>query len=177
MRQHKARLSWWNIAAGLVFATLPLLVQNTASAASAPAASPSSVLGAGRNVFAQNCASCHGPQASGGLSFGSVRAADIRGSHLRALHHPYTQALLQRAIADGLDQNGKPLNAAMPRWKGILSASERQQVAAYLWSLQTTSTPAAAHPVQSAATVPLLEGIVMLALIAGTTAATKRWGN
>ena len=151
------------------------LLQGTVSAASARTPSPSAVLTAGRNVFVQNCASCHGPQAQGGLSFGSVRAANIRGSHLRALHTPYTQARLQRAIADGIDQNGKPLNAAMPRWKGILSDTEPQQVATYLWSLRAEPVASTTHTVHSVATIPLLEGIVMLAFIAGGAVITKRW--
>lgn len=169
--------SRWSVVAAAVIAALALLPPGAATAASVGAPAPSSSLGAGRNVFVQNCASCHGPQGSGGLSFGSVRAADIRGGHLRALHPRYTRALLERAIADGVGQEGKPLNAAMPRWKGILSAQERQQVVAYLWSLHTTPPVSTPHPVHSAAVVPFLEGIVMLGLIAGTTVATKRWGH
>jgi hypothetical protein len=31
--------------------------------------------------------------------------------------HPYTLALLERAISTGVDNEGKPLDRVMPRWR------------------------------------------------------------
>ncbi len=44
--------------------------------------------------------------------------------------HPYTLALLERAISTGIDNNGQPLNPVMPRWK--LSKRDLHDVAYYV---------------------------------------------
>src|SRR5258706_264244 len=43
---------------------------------------------------------------------------------------PYTDALLARAITQGLDSSGQQLDASMPRW--VLSESELQDLLKYL---------------------------------------------
>ena len=43
---------------------------------------------------------------------------------------PYTDALLARAITQGLDSSGQQLNLLMPRWS--LSDSERRDLLGYL---------------------------------------------
>lgn len=153
---------------------------NTASAASqdgppTTTAGTMSQLAAGQEVFQSDCASCHGGQALGGLSFGSVQSADIRGGHLRALQPPYTEGLLSRAIADGVDQRGQALNSAMPRWKGILSPAQTQLVTAYLWSLGAASagpTTENTHPVPTA---PIIEASAMLIVVMGAVIVSLRW--
>lgn len=44
--------------------------------------------------------------------------------------HPYTIALLERAIATGVDNEGQKLNPIMPRWR--MSKSDLHDVAAYV---------------------------------------------
>lgn len=106
-----------------------------AAVAGPPGGATGASVAAGAVLYQQNCSGCHGPDAQGGSAFGGVRSADIRGGALRALRPPYTQALLQRAIADGVDERGQALNSVMPRWAGMLSASQQREIAAYLWSL------------------------------------------
>jgi mono/diheme cytochrome c family protein len=78
------------------------------------------------------CAACHGANGAGGVHFpdGAV-SADLR---YRALvteqHHPYTLALLERAISTGIDNDGKPLDPVMPRWR--LSPRDLHDVASYV---------------------------------------------
>ncbi len=78
------------------------------------------------------CAACHGTNGAGGVHFpdGAV-SADLR---YRALvteqRHPYTLALLERAISTGIDNDGKPLDPVMPRWR--LNARDLHDVAWYV---------------------------------------------
>lgn len=175
------RPALWSLAlAGLALSCLMAGAGGVAAAAAPDRAGPAatnatSPLAAGQSLFEEDCASCHGPQGLGGLSFGSVRSADIRGGHLRTLEPPYTEALLSRAITDGVDQHGGRLNSAMPRWKGMLSPQQTRWVAAYLWSLGVTpaqATPGAAHTAPAA---PIIETAAMVVVIAGAAAATRRW--
>ncbi|GAC1411888.1 MAG: hypothetical protein NVSMB64_21930 [Candidatus Velthaea sp.] len=43
---------------------------------------------------------------------------------------PYTRALIERAVSTGIDNNGKPLDPIMPRWK--LSARDLHDIAMYV---------------------------------------------
>ena len=45
---------------------------------------------------------------------------------------PYTPQLLERAISSGIDNEGKPLDPVMPRWK--LSERDLHDVAAYVFA-------------------------------------------
>jgi len=72
------------------------------------------------------CASCHGPDGRGGkpVMMGTAIPSDIRYSHLTEEEHgeseehpPYTDELIKRAITQGLDPAGKPLDLTMPRWQ------------------------------------------------------------
>lgn len=99
----------------------------------------------GATVYSQNCASCHGNNAAGGISFGTISSADIRGYHLtHALSKPYTTATLETAILKGIDQNGQALNGAMPRWQGMLSQGQVTALITYLQSLGPLHTVAQA---------------------------------
>ncbi len=90
----------------------------------------------GMSVYEADCASCHGAGAQGGIQVADgVISPDIRWGKLRQLHPPYTDALLRRAILDGLAQNGQPLDPNMPRWQGRLSASQVTAVIDYLHTL------------------------------------------
>ncbi|MDQ1710148.1 MAG: Cytochrome oxidase, cbb3-type, subunit [Frankiaceae bacterium] len=70
----------------------------------------------GAEIFARNCASCHGLQGQGGRG-----PAFVAGGPLGGL------TFGQRVEKIG---RGKPLNA-MPRWRGKLSAEQIRMVAAY----------------------------------------------
>lgn len=88
------------------------------------------------------CANCHGADGRGGRQ-GEILMADIRSETLRRPlrpspswnrgRAPYTDALLARAITQGIDSSGHLLTAAMPRW--ILSKSQMQDLLAYLQRL------------------------------------------
>lgn len=75
------------------------------------------------------CVACHGVGGRGGVPvmMGSAVPPDIRYEALTAeAHHeddvahehpPYTDALIKRAITEGLDPAGRPLDWTMPRWR------------------------------------------------------------
>jgi hypothetical protein len=46
---------------------------------------------------------------------GAAIPADITSQELMADH--YTDALVKRAITQGIDEDGKPLDWTMPRWQ------------------------------------------------------------
>lgn len=78
------------------------------------------------------CAACHGVNGAGGVHFpdGAV-SADLRRSALIAgQKHPYTLALLERVISTGIDNEGKPLDRVMPRWR--MSKRDLHDVAQYV---------------------------------------------
>jgi mono/diheme cytochrome c family protein len=66
------------------------------------------------------CVVCHRPDGKGGevvLAMQEFDAPDITWDDLTREHHPpYTAATVKRAITDGLDQSGGPLDDTMPRW-------------------------------------------------------------
>ncbi len=79
-----------------------------------------------------SCAACHAANGAGGHHFtdGAV-SADLRHKALVTdQRHPYTPATLQRAISTGIDNEGKPLDPVMPRWK--LSKRDLHDVALYV---------------------------------------------
>jgi cytochrome c len=85
------------------------------------------------------CANCHGADGKGGRE-GNIVMADIRYPTLTKplaasppwykARAPYTDALLARAITQGLDSSGQQLDASMPRW--VLSESDLQDLLKYL---------------------------------------------
>lgn len=65
------------------------------------------------------CASCHGADGRGGtikmMTGTAIKAPDVTyGALIKA---GFTDATIRAAIRDGLDESGKPLNDAMPRWQ------------------------------------------------------------
>ncbi len=100
------------------------------------------LLSAGTNVFPAKgvfCASCHGLDGKGGrkgdvaapdITYGGLsRPSTVSASSIRQ-RPPYTDALLARAIIQGLDSSGEQLSPLMPRW--MLSESELQDLLTYL---------------------------------------------
>jgi mono/diheme cytochrome c family protein len=78
------------------------------------------------------CAACHRADGSGGMHLpGGAVSADLRYKALVTEQKPpYNLALLERAIAIGIDNTGQPLNRVMPRWR--LSKRDLHDVAYYV---------------------------------------------
>jgi mono/diheme cytochrome c family protein len=79
-----------------------------------------------------SCAACHRANGAGGIHLpGGAVSADLRHAALVTHQkHPYTLALLERAISKGIDNEGKPLDRVMPRWR--LSNRDLHDVAEYV---------------------------------------------
>jgi mono/diheme cytochrome c family protein len=90
-----------------------------------------------------SCVDCHGPDGRGGriaTMFGTIDFADIRYSVLTTARSDngtstpaWTDADIARAIRDGIEPNGQPLKAPMPRW--AMSDDDVNGVIAYLKEL------------------------------------------
>lgn len=80
------------------------------------------------------CGSCHGADGRG-VAEGTVVPADVRWSALSApdaarMRPRYDDALLRRAIVEGIDAGGKPLSPVMPRYR--MSAAALSDLIAWL---------------------------------------------
>jgi mono/diheme cytochrome c family protein len=78
------------------------------------------------------CGSCHAADGRGGtikmMTGTAIKAPDVTyGALIKA---GFTDATIGKAIRDGLDESGKPLDAAMPRWH--LSDADLAATIAYL---------------------------------------------
>lgn len=96
------------------------------------------------------CADCHGSNGRGGtvrMMMGSYQAPDIRYETLTAEQHehdegeggheehpPYTDETIKRAITEGVDPAGEPLEFPMPRWQ--MSESDLSDLLDYLKTLE-----------------------------------------
>lgn len=89
-------------------------------------------IAAARKPLFSSCAACHGVSGAGGRHFsdGAVSADLRRRALVTEQKTPYTLALLERAISTGVDNEGKPLDPIMPRWK--LSKRDLHDVALYV---------------------------------------------
>jgi mono/diheme cytochrome c family protein len=87
---------------------------------------------AARPPMRPSCAACHGANGAGGVHLpGGAVSADLRHAALVTHQkHPYNLALLERAIAKGIDNEGKPLHPMMPRWR--LSSRDLHDVSEYV---------------------------------------------
>jgi len=78
------------------------------------------------------CASCHGAGGRGGtlrMMMGpAIKAPDV--TYAALIKAGFTDATIGRAITQGLDEQGKPLDAAMPRWQ--MSTADVGATVAYL---------------------------------------------
>jgi cytochrome c oxidase subunit II len=83
---------------------------------------------------------CHGPEGRGGTVFFMMQSFDIPDITWPVLtgpdmdHPPYTVETLKRAISEGLDPGGNPLEYPMPRWQ--MSAQDLNDLAAYIMTLK-----------------------------------------
>jgi len=89
----------------------------------------------GQQLYQTDCARCHGENGAGGIKVDTAVAADLRQPQLGPMYGN-DPARLRRAIIEGLDQDGKPLDVAMPRWNGVLSESQVGDIIAYLQTLR-----------------------------------------
>ncbi len=92
------------------------------------------------------CVACHGVSGGGGVPvmMGTAIPADIRYDVLtgkvsqpggeKMEHPPYTDATIRRAITQGIDPAGKPLDWTMPRWQ--MSEQDLNDLVAYLKTLR-----------------------------------------
>ena len=89
------------------------------------------------------CLACHGADGRGGrpVMMGTAVPADIRYEALITGAYepgeqatPYTDALIKRAITQGLDADGKPLDRTMPRWQ--VADEDWTDLFAYLQTLR-----------------------------------------
>lgn len=86
-------------------------------------------LSEGNEIYAENCASCHGKQAESIASWQQIDANGIypppplNGS-AHAWHHSLD--IMDRVIREG----GKPLGGVMPGWKDILTEDQRLKAVA-----------------------------------------------
>jgi cytochrome c oxidase subunit 2 len=86
------------------------------------------------------CVNCHGPEGRGGIVYFMMQSFDIpnitwpelTGPHMD--HPPYTEETLKRAVTQGLDPAGEPLEYPMPRWQ--MSGSDLNDLAAYIKTLK-----------------------------------------
>jgi mono/diheme cytochrome c family protein len=82
-----------------------------------------------------SCAACHGANGSGGVHLpGGAVSADLRQKALSAVKPVYTLESLERAISTGIDNQGKPLNAVMPRWN--MTPRDLHDVAEFVQTLK-----------------------------------------
>lgn len=91
------------------------------------------------------CADCHGRDGRGGrhvMHMTTMNAPDIRWSALTEAEHgeeggmghpPYDEATFKRAVTQGLDPGGNPLDSDMPRWR--MSEQDLDELIAYLQTL------------------------------------------
>ncbi len=91
------------------------------------------------------CATCHGPDGRGGtvsMMMGTFEAPDIRyetlleGEHddEHEDHPAYTDETIKRAITQGIDPAGEPLDWPMPRWH--MAEQDLDDLLAYLKTLE-----------------------------------------
>lgn len=103
----------------------------TPTATVAPA---STAVAAGQELYQADCASCHKANGAGGLKLGEATAANVGFAALNDMYKG-DWSMAKRAILDGKDEDGNPLDAAMPRWRGKLSDQEVADIVAFLQTL------------------------------------------
>ncbi|MBI3016024.1 MAG: cytochrome c [Candidatus Tectomicrobia bacterium] len=92
------------------------------------------------------CVACHGVEGRGGVPvmMGGAIPSDIRYEALTKEEHredektrehpPYTDPLIKRAITEGIDPAGNPLDWTMPRWQ--MSPDDAEDLVAFLKTLK-----------------------------------------
>jgi len=137
----------------LALGVLSACANNSAATKSAPVAPKATAIGNGRTIFltgkdsqgfrinAQHpplrasCAACHGANGAGGVHLpGGAVSADLRQKALASVKPAYTLQSLERAISTGVDNQGKPLNPVMPRWR--MTPRDLHDVAEFVQTLR-----------------------------------------
>jgi len=81
------------------------------------------------------CGSCHAADGRGGrismMTGAAIEAPDITYNEL--IEEGFTDATIKRAIREGLEESGEPLEDAMPRWQ--MSDADADATIAYLKQL------------------------------------------
>lgn len=95
---------------------------------------------AGKALFDSHCAVCHTKTGAGGLKVGSAVSADLRLPGLENAYH-HNDALILRAILQGKDEEGGPLDMVMPHWKGELTAAQATEILSYVKTLCCNPAP------------------------------------
>ena len=89
----------------------------------------------GRMMGGGGCASCHGATGRGGtirmMTGTAIKTPDVTYDAL--IQFGFTDLTIPEAIRNGLDENGDPLNEAMPRWQ--MSDADLEATVAYLKEL------------------------------------------
>ena len=85
------------------------------------------------------CADCHGPQGKGGTVYMMMARYDVPNITWPVLTGPdytppFTVDILKRAITQGLDEKGQPLDPFMPRW--TMSPQDLSDLASYIQTLK-----------------------------------------
>lgn len=107
-----------------------------AVAVSASAAFAAGDVAAGKTLFMQKCSVCHKQDGSGGVSLGDVKSADLESPALEVQFHQ-NDAMIKDAILNGNDEEGKPLDKVMPRWKGKITDAQADNLVAFLKTLKS----------------------------------------
>ncbi len=94
----------------------------------------------GKQVFATNCAACHGNLGQGIVEnwkrpddAGNFPAPPLNGT-AHTWHHP------KFVLLETIDNGGIPLGGTMPAFKGILTDEEKEAVIAYIQSMWDDET-------------------------------------
>lgn len=99
-----------------------------------PAHAASDKHASGKELFQSRCASCHKANGEGGVKLGDAVSADLRAPGLEDMYH-HSDIMLLRAIMDGKDEDGEPLDAPMPHWKGSLTTQQGEKIIGYMKTL------------------------------------------
>lgn len=98
------------------------------------------------SVHGGSCANCHGTTGKGGVPvmMGTATPTDIRYKKLtveehdhggvKEKHKRYTDELIKRAITQGLNSDGKPLDPTMPRYS--MTEEDMDDLIKYLKTLE-----------------------------------------
>ena len=94
----------------------------------------------GKALFLSHCAVCHKDNGSGGVKLGTAVSADLRSPGLETTYHN-SDALILRAILEGKDEEGGPLDSPMPHWKGELTSQQAGEILTYIKTLCCNAAP------------------------------------
>ena len=107
-----------------------------------PLAAQSQDAAAGKEIYEQYCALCHGPQGKGDGSLSANLDPKPRNHTDGAYMNTLTDDHLLKVVGEGGAAAG--LSPIMPAWKGILAAQQIQDVVAFVRTLAVPPyTPAA----------------------------------